>query len=98
MKLVCSFFSSYSHFFFQEQTTLSMKDFFYNRHDSGFTFVANHRHLENLSADRNGLNFRALCEKFFIDGYFSGVRMLADTYTTCFRQSACQQQAPPQAE
>jgi hypothetical protein len=61
-----------------------MKDFFYNRYDNGFAFMADGWHLKNLSADRNSLNFRTLSEKGFIDGYLSCVRLLADAHTTCF--------------
>ena len=91
MKLFCRFFPSYSHFFFQKQATLSMKNFFYDRYDRGFAFMANRRHLENLSTNRNCLNFRALSDKVFIDGDLSRVRLLADPHTTCFDSFLCQQ-------
>ena len=61
-----------------------MKDFFYNRHDNSFALVADGWHLENLSANRNCLNFRALSEKGFVDSDFSCVRLLADAHTACF--------------
>ena len=61
-----------------------MNDFLYNRHDNCFALVADGWHLENLSADRNCLNFRALSEKGFIDRHLSCVRLLADAHTSCF--------------
>ena len=61
-----------------------MKDFFYNRHDNSFALVADGWHLENLSTNRNCLNFRALSEKGFVNGHLSRVRLLADAHTTCF--------------
>ena len=61
-----------------------MKDFFYNRYDSSFTFMADGWHFENPSTNRNRLNFRALSQKVFIDGDLSCVRLLADAHTTCF--------------
>ena len=61
-----------------------MKDFFYNRHDNSFALVPDGWHLENLSADRNSLNFRALSEKGFIDRHLSCMGLLADAHTGCF--------------
>ena len=61
-----------------------MQDFLYNRYDNCFALVPDGWHLENLSADRNGLNFRALSEKRFIDRHLSRMRLLADPHTTCF--------------
>ena len=61
-----------------------MKDFFYNGYDNGFAFVADRWHFENLSTNRNRLNFRTLSQKIFIDGDLSRVRLLADAHTTGF--------------
>ncbi len=59
-----------------------MKYFLYDRYDGRFAFLANRRSLENLSTNRDCLNFRALLEKIFIDGDLSSVRLLADANTT----------------
>lgn len=46
--------------------------------------MADGRHLENLSTNRNRLNSRALSQKVFIDSDLSCVRLLADAHRTCF--------------
>ncbi len=84
MKLFRSFFPSYSDFFFQKQTPFSMKNFFYNRHDNCFALIANGRHLENLSTNRNSLNFGALADEGFIYGNLARMRLFADTNATRF--------------
>ena len=84
MKLFCSFFPSYSDFFFQHQSTLSMNDFLYDGHDNCFALVADRWHLKNLTADRNCFNFRAFSEKRLIDRHLSCMRVLTDAHTTCF--------------
>ena len=61
-----------------------MNDFLYNRHDNCFAFMADRRHLENLSADRDGLNFRVFSKKSFVDRHFSCVRLLADAHAASF--------------
>ena len=44
-----------------------MKDFFYNRNDNSFAFMADGWHFENLPTNRNCLNFRALSEQVFLN-------------------------------
>ena len=61
-----------------------MKNFFYNRYNSCFSFMTNHWHFKNLSTNGNCLDFRALPKKVFIDHDFSGVRLLANPHATGF--------------
>jgi hypothetical protein len=56
-----------SDFFFQDQPELSVKHLFYYGYNSGIALLTHSWHLENLTIDRNCLNFRPLANKTFVD-------------------------------
>ena len=76
-------------FFFQNQPTLGVKHLFDYRYDYRVAFVTHRRHLENLAAHRNCLNFCAFAKQTFVDKDFPRPGLLAYAQTPGFDRLLC---------